>query len=237
MSARPRLRPIPRATVALAALGLLALLGAVVGVGELLRHPPSPTTAEETELAGSDPRTPLTCPEPQPREGQERDTTGDTLRPVRVTSNELFDCPQAFDGQRVLYRGEVVGALLERGVGVWTQLNDDVYAEGLGPLPAHRDYRGGNAGVGVLLPATLGGEVAFVGGPQTRGDVLEVRGVFHRVDRAGEVAVIHADSGEVAVRGRPFVDPPLPDRRFAALIAVVAAVALFWAERVVAARR
>ncbi len=237
MTTAPRRRPIPRPTVALGALSLLALLGAVVGVGELLRHPPSPTASEETQLAGSDPRTPLSCPEPQPREGQERDTTDDTLRPVRVTSNELFDCPQTYDGQRVLYRGEVVGALLERGTGVWTQLNDDVYAEGLGPLPAHRDYRGGNAGVGVLLPAPLAREVAFVGGPQTRGDVLEIRGIFHRVDPAGEVAVIRADTGEVAVRGRPYVDPPLRDRRIAALLAMVAGVALFWAERVVAARR
>lgn len=232
-----RRRPIPRLNIALAALALITVLGSVVGTGELLRHPGSPTVVPEAELAGGDPRVELLCPEPQPREGQARDSVGNTLEPVRVTSNDLFDCPQTFDGRQVLYRGEVVGALMARGSGVWTQLNDDVYAEGVGPLPAHRDYRGGNAGVGVLLPTQVAGDVSYVGGPQTRGDVLEVRGVFHRVDPSGEVAVIRADAGDVAVRGRPFPDPPLVDRQIVALFAMVVAVGVVTAERMVAWRR
>lgn len=231
-------RPIPRTRVAVAALGLVVLFGAVITAGEVLRHPYTQISdIPESQLAGSDPRDELLCPEPQPREGQERGSDVQPTVPVQVTSNGLFDCPETYDGREVVYRGEVVGALLEREVGVWTQLNDDVYAELLGPLPAHRDYRGGNAGVGVLLSHRSADLVSFVGGPQTRGDVLEVRGTFHRVDPTGEVAVIRADVAEVVADGEPFPDPPLTDRRWAAWFAVAVALALVVTERVVAARR
>lgn len=232
-----RRRPVARIRVAAGGLGLLAMIAAVVAVGELLRHPAAPTSVPESELAGSDPRDELVCPEPLPREGQARDTTGESPRAVRVSSNDLYDCPQAFDGQRVVYRGEVVGALLARDGGVWSQLNDDVYAELLGPLPAHRDFRGGNAGVGVLLPPEVAGLVTAVGGPRTRGDVLEVRGTFRRVDPTGEVAVIRADDGALTTRGGSFDDALLRDRRIAALLAAVVAVATVIGERAVARRR
>jgi len=231
-------RPIPRRRVAVAALGLAALFGTVIAVGEVLRHPYTQASdIPEAQLAGSDPRDELVCPDPLPREGQRRESNVETTAPVRVTSNDLFDCPETYDGRRVVYRGEVVGALLERAAGVWTQLNDDVYAELLGPLPAHRDYRGGNAGIGVLLPHGAVEVVSFIGGPRTRGDVLEVEGTFHRVDPTGEVAVIRAETAELQADGEPFPDPPLTDRRWAAWIAVVVAVALVVAERVVASRR
>jgi hypothetical protein len=231
-------RPIPRRRVAIAALGLAALFAAVITAGEILRHPYTQASdIPESQLAGSDPRDELECPDPQPREGQRRASDVQPTAPVRVSSNNLFDCPETYDGRDVVYRGEVVGALLERDVGVWTQLNDDVYAELLGPLPAHRDYRGGNAGVGVLLPHHAVDLISLVGGPQTRGDVLEVRGTFHRVDPTGEVAVIRADDAQLMADGEPFPDPPLADRRLAALFALIVAVALVVTERVVAARR
>lgn len=230
-------RPIPRRNVAAAGLGLFLLFAAVIGAAEWLRHPAPEQTVPESELAGSDPREELLCPEPLPREGQTRDTDPATTAAVRVNSNDLYDCPQSFDGRRVVYRGEAVGALLERDRGVWTQLNDDVYAELLGPLPAHRDYRGGNAGVGVLLPREAADLVRFVGGPQTRGDVLEVLGTFHRVDPTGEVAVILVDAATRTADGEPFPDPPLNDRLIAGVAAMLLAIALVVTERVVASRR
>lgn len=232
-----RRRPVPRRRVAIGAALVLLLLAAVFSAGELLRHPVRVTTVPEEQLAGGDPRDEVICPEPQPREGQERDSQGETPQPLQVSSNQLYDCPQTYDGQQVVYRGEVVGALLPRDYGVWTQLNDDVYAELLGPLPAHRDYRGGNAGVGVLLPPEVAAEVSFVGGPQTRGDVLEVSGTFQRVDATGEVAVIRADDGQLTASGEPYPDPPLADRRIVAILALLVAIGAVVAERVVADRR
>lgn len=230
-------QPIPRRNVAVAGLGLFLLFAAVIAAAEWLRHPAPEQTVPESELAGSDPRDELLCPEPLPREGQTRDTDPASTAPVRVSSNELYDCPQSFDGRRVVYRGEVVGGLLERDRGVWTQLNDDVYAELLGPLPSHRDYRGGNGGVGVLLPYDAAELVTFVGGPQTRGDVLEVLGTFHRIDPTGEVAVILVDGASRISDGEPFPDPLLNDRLIAGLAAMLLAIALTVTERVVASRR
>ena len=231
-------RPVPRRRVTIAALGLAALLAAVITAGEVLRHPHAQSSdIPEAQLVGADPRDEVVCPDPLPREGQRRVSDVRPTTPVRVSSNNLFDCPETYDGREIVYRGEVVGALLERDAGVWTQLNDDVYAELQGPLPAHRDYRGGNAGVGVLLPHRAVDLISFVGGPQTRGDVLEVRGTFHRVDQTGEVAVIRADDAQLKADGEPFRDPPLADRRWAALFSVIVAVALVVTERVVAARR
>ena len=226
-----------RGRVLIGALGLLALLGAVVVIGHALRHPDLPTGVSEDQLEGSDPRDETDCPQPLPREGQARDEQSRSATILDVSSNNLYDCPQHYDGERVRYRGEVVGALLHRDTGVWLQLNDDVYAELIGPLPAHRDYRGGNAGVGVLLPTQLAAQIEFIGGPQTRGDVIEVEGTFNRIDPSGEVAVIRADTAELTTNGEPFPDPLLPDRRAAAIVAFLLATGLVAAERVVARRR
>ena len=230
-------KPVRRGRVLIGGLGLLTLLGAVVTIGQVLRHPDLPTGVSEAQLEGSDPRDDTDCPEPLPREGQARDEQTRATTTLDVSSNNLYDCPQFYDGQRVRYRGEVVGALLYRDIGVWVQLNDDVYAELIGPLPAHRDYRGGNAGVGVLLPTQLAARVEFVGGPQTRGDVMEIEGTFNRVDPSGEVAVIRADTAMLTTSGEPFPDPLLPDRRAAAIVAFLLAIGLVVAERVVARRR
>lgn len=230
-------RPVERMRVAFGALGLIAMLGALVLIGEVLRHPDLPTGVNEGQLQGSDPRDAVECPQPLPREGQERDGDQPVAAIVDVTSNDLYSCPEFYDGERVRYRGEAVGALLHRDAGTWVQLNDDVYAELLGPLPAHRDYRGGNAGVGVLLPRALSAQISHIGGPQTRGDVLEIEGTFNRVDPSGEVAVIRADSAVVTTAGEPFPDRLLSDRRIVAIIAVLIAAATVVAERVVARRR
>lgn len=237
MSAPPlRRQPVKLRRVLLGGLVLLALTALLILAGEYLRHPDLPHDVPEEQLVGSDPREEIVCPEPIPREGQERGETA-AVGIREVTSNELYDCPQFYDGQRVRYRGEAVGALLHRDIGVWAQLNDDVYAELIGPLPAHRDYRGGNAGVGVLLPTDLSAQITFIGGPQTRGDVLEVEGVFNRVDPTGEVAVIRADTARIVADGEPSPDPPLTDRGIAAVLASLLAAGMVVAERTAARRR
>ena len=230
-------KPVERVRVLVGALGLLAVLATLVLLGEVLRHPDLPTGVPESQLPGSDPRDDIECPDPLPREGQQREAGTQAASIQEVNSNDLYSCPSFYDGQRVRYRGEVVGALLHRDTGTWVQLNDDVYAELIGPLPAHRDFRGGNAGVGVLLPTALSEEISFVGGPQTRGDVLEIEGTFNRVDPSGEVAVIRADSAVITASGEPFSDPPLTDRRIVAVVAVLVAAGIGIAERVVAQRR
>lgn len=235
-----RTRPVARARIIGAT--LVVVLG-LVGLGaltETLRHPlpdGGPAVPELDEAAG-DPRIPVECGEPLPREGQERDEdTVPTAPPVEVTSNELYDCPETYARSRVRYRGEVVGAVLRRDEGAWVHLNDDIYGDEAGPLPAHRDYRGGNAGVGVFIPLEVADAITFVGGPRAEGDVLAIEGVFRRVDPvSGEAAVIVASAAEVVAEGQPFVDPVLLDRRIVAGLVALLTLGLFVTDRTVARR-
>lgn len=216
---------VPRHVVLAVAMVAFVGLAALVASVDALRHPPAIEPAPVPDDDG-DPRQAITCPEHPPSDSEP------------VTSDELYECPAVFDGATVRFRGEVVGALLERADGAWTQLNDDAYAGDLGPLPAHRDFRGGNAGVGVHLAADLADQITYIGGPHARGDVLTVTGVFHRVDaHSGEVAVIRAHEGDVSQPGEPISHRALPDRRTVGILVALAVAALFAGEQVVRSRR
>lgn len=236
--ARQPTRPVPRRLLLVVLVVIVAALSAAIDLVEELRHPPA---GGEPPLVAvdSDPREAAACPEPELGTARRRrvpaDARGTTFE---VTSNALYECPALWHLRSVRFRGEVVGAVLRRGEHAWVQLNDDVYAVARGPLPAHRDYQGGNAGVGVRIPLALADQIEWVGDGQARGDVLEVTGTFHRVlQMTGDAAVIVADVGEVVQRGSRFVDPILPDRAVAAWVVAAVALALAVAERVVARRR
>jgi hypothetical protein len=220
------------------AVGLL-VFAAIVALAEGLRHP-APDLDDGMLLgpADDDPRIEVECEDPLPREGVERPPE-DTAEPTEeVSSNDLYACPGTWDGRAVRYRGEVIGAVLRRADGAWVHLNDDVYADIRGPLPAHRDYRGGNAGVGVFIPHSLAEEISMVGGPAAQGDILEVTGRFHRVEPSShEAYVIVADGGEPLREGNLVVDPVLRDRQVAAVLLGLLALGIAVLERVVARRR
>lgn len=191
--------------------GLAVAVVAVWLLAEALRPPGVPTSDEPL----SDPRLPVVCPDEAPH--------GEL-----VTSGQLYDCPHLFDGVRVQYRGEVVGAVLERGDEAWVQLNDDVYAGNIGPLPAHRDFRGGNAGVGVRIDAETARSITHVGGPRARGDIVAVTGEFLRVDETtGEVAIIRSFSAEIVELGGPSARPFRLDRAVVAA-ALLVGLAVLW---------
>jgi hypothetical protein len=231
--------PVPRRRVVAAGALLLAMVLAVVWLADLLRHPEAPGPTPEVET--SDPRDLLECPEPRPREGLPRDDDpveriAAAARPAQTGA--LLDCPQSFDGTPVILRGEVVGAIVGRGERLWLQINDDDYATTLGPLPTHRTFQGGNSGMGVHVPVGLVEEITMVGGPGRRGDTVEVRGIFNRVDpRTGEVAVVRAHTLEVVEPGSAFEQPLLRDRQIVAYLVVLLAAAAILAARRVERRR
>ena len=232
--------PVPRWRVFAGTVLLLAGLFALGAMTQLLRHPlPGGETLgpPELEAAAGDPRDEAVCPEPLPREGQPRqDVPVQDLQ--RVTSTELYNCPQTYDGTVVRFRGEAIGAVLWRGDHAWVHLNDDVYSEVLGPLPTHRGYRGGNAGVGALVPRELAAQIRHVGGPKHRGDVLEVIGVFQRVDPATrEVAILRVQHGQVTTPGGVYSDPILVDRLVVAAIVGPLALGLVVVKRIQGRRR
>jgi hypothetical protein len=144
-----------------------------------------------------------------------------------VTSNDLIDCATTFDGRTVRYTGEVVGAVLLRGERAWVQLNDDVYARSIGPLPAHRVAVGGNAGVAVSIPATLARQIGKVGGHNARGDLVEVSGVYRSADPAdGGGPAIQAGSGRIVRPGEQVRHPLSVPRAMVAVALALATVSL-----------
>lgn len=174
-------------------------------------------------------------PCPTPREGRARGVlpAADHDRPVEVTSEALYACPSRFDGQAVVYEGEVVRAVLHRGDRAWVQLNDDLYALDLGPLPRHRTTAGGNSGVAVSISAADAARIAFVGSSRARGDRLLVQGTFLRADPADAGGpTIQAHTVEIAAVGEPISAGVTPVRIAVALImAAVAAMMAATARR------
>lgn len=224
MTGGPTRHRAPRHLLVLGALalgvGLSCVLALVAALGgQVTGTVPGPA---------ADPRRVLRCTE----------TVAGSGPPPLVTSNQLYACPRDYDGDTVRYRGEVVGPVLHRAGGAWAQLNDDVYAGPLGMTWAKPDWRGGNAGVGVLLPPGLAALVRHVGGPASHGDVLQVVGTFRRVDPAtAEVAVVLVRTGSVLHRGRDTAVPVQPVRVAVAAGLTLLAAAAWVVERIHARRR
>lgn len=152
----------------------------------------------------------------------------------RVTSSQVFRCPEAFDDLEVAFAGEVIGDVLQRPDGAWVQVNDDAYALETGPLIDHRQRSGYNTGMSVWLPTGLHERVGGVGNADQRGDVILVRGLLDRTDpddgggitvRADQIQIL-APSAEIEA---PF---HTLQATIAGLLAALAMASVVWARRV-----
>lgn len=169
-----RLLILPAACIVLMVIGLQAMLA----VDERPADPGLLVAPDDLPpLAGEAVRCERERPDTEPAQREAERVLAD----ARVSSANVVACPQAYDGRRITFVGEVVGDVLERDGGAWVQINDDDYALDVGPLPAHDDLRGGNSGLQVWLPEDLLGGIE-PGRPGRRGDVVEVDGVLVRAD-------------------------------------------------------
>ena len=111
------------------------------------------------------------------------------------------------------YRGELVTAILDRGEHSWVNLND-----------------GANA-IGVWCNSAMLKDVRFVGDYKSKGDILEVSGIFNRACdlHKGELD-IHADSIRITKHGFPVrqrLDKIKTDLAATLFLLTIAVVALF----------
>lgn len=199
----------------------LAAVALVAGMQALLR-PVQTLPAQETPApAAPAPPCPFaheTLPRTRPRGGAD---------PVAVTSGELIECPEVFDGREVVYQGEVVRAVLHRGERAWVQLNDDVYALEIGPLPRHRSPQGVNSGIPVSIPAADADRISFVGDGSARGDRLAVAGIFLRADPADAGGpAIQAHTVQIVAVGEPVTQRLTPARLIVTLLLAAAAAGM-----------
>lgn len=79
-----------------------------------------------------------------------------------VSSSELLNNTKAYDGKEVVYKGEVIGDVMVRGPSAWVNLNDSFNA------------------IGAWMSAEDAKAIEYSGNYKSKGDVLEVTGVFNR---------------------------------------------------------
>jgi len=79
-----------------------------------------------------------------------------------ISSEELIQNAREYDGKTVVYKGEVIGDIMMRKEFVWINVNDGVNA------------------IGIWSKKDLTRDILYTGGYKSRGDMVEVRGIFHR---------------------------------------------------------
>ncbi|MFA4991377.1 MAG: DNA-binding protein [Candidatus Omnitrophota bacterium] len=96
---------------------------------------------------------------------------------VGVSSDELIQRAGEYDGKEVLFQGEVIGDVMKRGEFCWVNVSD------------------GKGALGIFSAAGLMDNIAAAGDYNYAGDVIEIKGVFHRAcaEHGGDMD-IHADS-------------------------------------------
>jgi hypothetical protein len=103
-----------------------------------------------------------------------------------VGSNELIEQAKDFDGQEIVYSGEVIGDILDAGDHVWLNVSD-----------------GSNA-IGVWTDRNLASDIQIPGRYGQHGDTVQVTGVFYRAcpEHGGDFD-IHAKSVTLVQSGYP----------------------------------
>ena len=135
--------------------------------------------------------------------------------PVPVTSTELIEHAPDYDGQEVVFTGEVVGEAMFRGDHAWLNASDVANA------------------IGLWTPAPLASQVKRFGTYRNRGATVTVVGVFHRACPVhGGDLDIHVGELTVVDGGAPLAHPVSPLRIFWAICCVgLAAVLGFLSHR------
>jgi len=101
-----------------------------------------------------------------------------------ISSSELIKNALDYDGQEVVYEGEVIGDIMVRGEYAWINVRDENYA------------------LGIWLDKDLTRDILYTGSYKSQGDRLEISGVFHRACRQhGGDLDIHAKQIRTIIPG------------------------------------
>ena len=120
---------------------------------------------------------------------------------VLVSSTELIEHARDFDGKEVVYQGEVIGEVMNRGDHSWVNLNDADNA------------------LGIWMDNNFLGLISFCGNYKARGDWLEVRGIFNRACKMhGGDLDIHAISLKKIREGKVIKHHLVPEKQKLAII-------------------
>ena len=79
-----------------------------------------------------------------------------------ISSAELINNAKHYDGQTVVYEGEVIGDVMGRGAYAWINVRDE------------------GGAIGIWLRQDLTKDILHAGSYKSQGDWIEITGVFHR---------------------------------------------------------
>ena len=103
-----------------------------------------------------------------------------------ISSADLINNAKEYDAKTVMYKGEVIGDIMARKEFAWINVNDGVNA------------------IGIWLDKNLAGDILYAGSYKSRGDIVEVKGIFHRacIEHGGDMdihcqALARIESGAV----------------------------------------
>ena len=94
-----------------------------------------------------------------------------------ISSAELINNAKNYNGNIVIYKGEVIGDIMLRGEYAWINVNDEKNA------------------IGIWIKKELIKDIIYTGSYKTKGDLVEITGKFNRscVEHGGDLD-IHAQS-------------------------------------------
>lgn len=118
-----------------------------------------------------------------------------------IPSAELINNAKQYDGKAIVYQGEVIGDVMARGDFAWINVND------------------GNNAIGIWLDKNMVKDIAYTGSYKSKGDVVEVVGLFNRAcSQHGGDLDIHAQTLRVVNPGRQIQEGLNTDKRNRAII-------------------
>lgn len=133
-----------------------------------------------------------------------------------VGSRDLIERGRDYDGKAIWYEGEAIGDPMVRGDHAWVNFLDS------------------NAALGAWLPKELQARIGSYGSYRGKGDIVRVRGIFHRAcpDHGGDMD-IHVEALEFVSRGGTVAHTPATATLILAPLSILAALGLylFWRRR------
>ncbi|MBP7215680.1 MAG: DNA-binding protein [Candidatus Omnitrophica bacterium] len=117
-----------------------------------------------------------------------------------LSAEQLISQAKAYDGKTVTFRGEVIGDVMARKDFAWVNVHDGAVA------------------IGVWMPRTLTQIIALTGSYKSKGDIIEVTGLFNRacLEHGGDLD-IHAQAVQKITDGRLLSRRLSPDKTNLAL--------------------
>lgn len=147
-----------------------------------------------------------------------------------VTTQELVENMERYDGREVTITGEAVGDIMVRDDYAWITVNDDAYS--IKSIEEGGDFAGlSNYGIGVWAPRRELEKIHVLGGYKNKGDWVRVTGTFNRAchEHGGDTD-IHAESVVVLKAGYP-ISHPFQYWKLLVVIILAGIIVVLWVVR------